>query len=358
MLTSGVTLQQLKRPVDQFMIRVMKQQATRTPNIGELFSPVVTGLDNAQLDPCSVANTNIDARLRDLCISTGMSAAQVGAVQDIISGQVNTFDGSDPNALPDAETADTRTAGVVWTPDFEIFSNFTLSVDYYDIDIAGIIGEFSAQEILDGCYTAGRESDCAKIQRVGGDLTLSAAGIELFTTNLDFERAEGIEIGFSLGVGLGEWGELQFSGNINKYLTQESQSSTLTPVIDCKGFYGSTCDPISEVRWIQRTSWLWNGLTVSAQWRHIDSVDIEKPEEAGTFAAFRSIDDYDYLDLFASYNYRDTVELSLGIDNVTDEDPPVVGNEAGDTSSNSGNTFPSNYDTLGRIYTFRVTASF
>ena len=33
-----------------------------------------------------------------------------------------------------------------------------------------------------------------------------------------------------------------------------------------------------------------------------------------------------------------------------DKDPPVVGNDVGDTSSNSGNTFPSTYSPLGRIF--------
>jgi len=49
--------------------------------------------------------------------------------------------------------------------------------------------------------------------------------------------------------------------------------------------------------------------------------------------------------------------LTGGIQNLTDKDPPVLGNEVGDTSSNSGNTFPSNYDMLGRVYSlgFRMT---
>jgi iron complex outermembrane receptor protein len=43
---------------------------------------------------------------------------------------------------------------------------------------------------------------------------------------------------------------------------------------------------------------------------------------------------------------------------MTDEDPPVVGNEAGSTTFNSGNTFPANYDTLGRIYTVGLNVKF
>ena len=145
-------------------------------------------------------------------------------------------------------------------------------------------------------------------------------------------------------------GRLTFSGNINKYLTQESQSSTNVPVIDCKGYVGTSCDPISDLRWIQRTTWEWNDLTVSMQWRHISSVDVELPEVDLRFAEFKSIDSYDYVDLFASYQVTEYANITFGVDNLFEKDPPVVGNDLGDTSSNNGNTFPSNYDPLGRVF--------
>lgn len=339
---------------DSLLLRVMQQEATRAPNVSELFSPVTTGLDNAKVDPCSVANAgNIDASLQALCVSTGMLPQQVGVLQDIVSGQINVLEGSNPASPPKAETADTITAGFVWTPDVSFAENVTLSVDYYDIDIEDVIGEFSAQQILDQCYVTGNAAACANVVRVDGDLTSPASGIQLFTTNLAYEQAEGIEVGFSMGFDLAAMGDLQFSGMVNKYLTQESQSDALTPVIDCSGFFGTTCDPISELRWTQRTTWNWGDLTASLQWRHIDGVDIEPSEFAGTFSAFTSIDDYDYLDLYISYNlWDDRIRLSAGVDNITDEEPPILGNDSGDTSSNFGNTYPSNYDILGRVYTF------
>lgn len=339
------------RPIEPVMVRIMQQTANRAPNVGELGSPVVSGLDNAVQDPCSVANAgSIDATLRQLCISTGMSDAQVGVIPDIISGQINTFAGSNPTTPPGPEEADTFTAGVVWTPDFNWANDFTISVDYYDIDISDIIGNFSAQEILDSCYNNGDVIECAKINRVGGDLTGSAAGVNLFTTNLKFLQAEGIEVAFNFNLDIEEWGNIAVSGNINKYLTQESQSSDAVPVLDCKGFYGTSCDPISDLRWIQRTTWSHDDLTLSLLWRHIDSVEVEPGEAALRFEAFRKIQAYDYFDLFASYALTDNFTFTLGIDNMFDKDPPVVGNDVGDTSSNSGNTFPSNYDVLGRIY--------
>ncbi|RDV28955.1 hypothetical protein DXV75_00350 [Alteromonas aestuariivivens] len=339
------------RPAESVLVRVMQQQATRAPNVGELASPVVTGLDNAKQDPCSVANAaNIDATLRALCISTGMTDAQVGAVQDVISGQVNTFDGSDPENLPDAEEADTFTAGIVWTPDFSAFDNFLISLDYYDIDITNVIGEFSAQEILDACYIGGNTTECAKINRIGGDLTISGAGIERFTTNLNYQQAEGLELAVRFGIDMEDLGDLQISANINQYLTQESLSSDFATPIECRGYYGTSCDPLPEIRMIQRTTWNFNDLTVSLQWRYQDAIDVEKAEAAGVYEPFRHIGSYSYFDLYASYQATEAISVSLGVDNLFEREAPVVGNEAGDTSSNSGNTFPSNYDNLGRIF--------
>jgi outer membrane receptor protein involved in Fe transport len=48
----------------------------------------------------------------------------------------------------------------------------------------------------------------------------------------------------------------------------------------------------------------------------------------------------------------------LTIDNVTDEAPPEVGNDIGPTAWNSGNTYPTVYDALGRTYSLGVTLKF
>ncbi|MFT5312423.1 MAG: iron complex outermembrane receptor protein [Paraglaciecola sp.] len=345
------------QPTDQVLIRVMQQSATRAPNVGELSSPVVTGLDNATLDPCSIANAaNIDAALNALCLSTGMLPAQVGAVQDIISGQINTFDGSDPDNAPGAEDAETFTAGFVYSADF--LDDFVVSVDYYDIQVDGYIGEFSPQEVLDGCYTGGDTVACSKIKRIGGDLTLSGSGVELFTTNLKSRQVEGVEINVDFSFDLGEMGELSFNANVNKYLTHEQQSSNESALIDCKGKFGTTCSPTSDLRWVQRTTWNWNDLTVSALWRHMSGVDIQSDQVDDTFDQFESIDSYDYIDLFASYHYGDHTRLTFGIDNIFEKDAPVLGGEVGETAYNSGNTFPSTYDNLGRMYKVGVKFTF
>jgi len=352
------------KPVDTLMFRAMKQRAARAPNVGELAAPQVTNLDNANLDPCSIDNAaNIDATLRARCIATGMTAAQVGTVENLVSGQVNIFTGTDLVNLPKPESADTTTLGVVWTPQFDgVMRNIFLSVDYYDIKIDDYIGTFGSQETLDGCYTGDVQSLCNAIQRVSGTLTLPGSGIQEFTTNLKFLKAEGLEVDFSFGVDIGNAGRLNFRTNLNHYLTQESQSSDLTAVIDCAGFYGTFCTgPLPKTRWLQRFSWDKGPFGVSLLWRHLGSAAIQPDQYAppnDVFPQFRSIDAYNYFDLSASYDVTDNIKVRASMNNVTDKDPPIVGNEAADTRSNSGNTFPGVYDTLGRVYAIGVNVKF
>ena len=347
------------RPVDELLVRVMKQKATRAPNVGELYAPLTSGLENAELDPCSKGNAaNIDATLRARCIATGMTDAQVGTVDDIAAGQINVLSGSNPNALPDAESADTLTAGVVWTPAFDAVKRAQFSVDYYDIDVSGYIGENTPQEILDGCYTLGNTAQCALINRIGGGLTISGSGVQAYTTNLSYLRTRGIEMAFNFGFDLDSLGTLDFSGNVNKYLKVEQLSSSVSEVIDCNGFYGANCDPQHELRATQRTTWNYEDLSVSLFWRYLGSIERETKFQATTYEAFRSIPSYSYFDLFANYHVTDNVSVSFGVDNLLDKDAPVVGGEAASTSVNSGNTFPGYYDMLGRTYRASISLKF
>ena len=342
------------RPIDNLLVRIMVQEAIRAPNVDELFAPEVTGLDNAQLDPCSSKNVaNLNDALRALCISTGMTAAQVGVVDDVISNQIQILQGADLSAPPSPETASTQTLGLVWTPDFNWgpAGNLVLSLDYYDIDIEDIIGEFSAQEILNACYEGGIAGECAKINRRGGGLTLAGAGVDLYTTNLLYLQAEGLELGISFDVDLDNAGVLQFSGTINSYMTHESQSGPLTPVLECKGHIATDCDGVFDIRWIGRVIWNWQDLTVSGQWRHLGDLTVPDRERGQVFQAFRKVDAYDYFDLYASYRFwEDRMAVSFGVENITDEEPPIVGQDIGDTGYNFGNTLPSHYDVFGLTY--------
>ena len=248
-----------------------------------------------------------------------------------------------------------------WTPDFDstTFTNWIFSIDYYDIKVNDYIGTFSPQEILNGCYAAGAASSCDKIVRVGGTLGLPGSGVETYTTNLDWWKTSGAEFAFAFGVGLGGYGDLTVSGNVNQYFESERRSVKGSPIIDCPGYYGVQCEnPLPETRWIQRTTWNMGIFEASYLWRHYGSTEVEPIQKATTYEAFRSIDSYDYFDLYAGVTLYENVKVSVGVTNVFDKDPPIVGNSIGDTAYNAGNTYPSMFDSLGRYYTVGVDVKF
>ncbi len=349
-------------PVDGLRVRAMRQRAARAANISELFTPVQPSLSNANLDPCSITNAAAfpDPVLFARCVATGVAPAQVGVLADgVVSGQVQSFAGTVPGSLPTPEQADTTTIGMVLNPDLgegSFIQNLVVSLDWYKIEIADYVGAFGAQEVLDGCYTAGDTSFCDLIVRVGGQLDLQGvSGIQLFTRNLLRAETEGVELGVRFGVDMGNMGALTFGLNANRYLSNESQSSVFAPVIDCLGIYGTQCgNPLPETRFVGRTTWDIGDFQLSGLWRHLGEASIEPVQYAlpnTVFEQFRHIDAYDYIDLSGAWNVTDAFEINASVTNLTEEAPPVLGNEAADTASNSGNTFPSVYDPLGRVFT-------
>ncbi len=349
---------------DDIRFRFMEQEAVRVANIGELFSPITTGLDNATLDPCSVGNPNPPAPgsdLFNLCVQTGQLPSQVGTTPDIIAGQVNVFNGTNPTNLPDPETASTTTFGVVWQPSFGFFETLaptTISLDYYDIEIEDYIDEPSGQEALDLCYVLQDPAACGGIVRIGGALGETGTGAPAFFTNFERFQAEGLDLKVNTGFSMGEWGDMDVAFSAHKYLTNQFQTTAASPIVDCNGFYGTSCDPVPEYRQTLQFMWARNDVDASLLWRHIGEMDAQSNEAGALFSEFRSVDAQDYLDLSVGFRYKDFGRIALLVTNLADEEPPILGNNTGSTAFNSGNTFPSLFDTLGRTYSVSLKLTF
>ncbi len=125
---------------------------------------------------------------------------------------------------------------------------------------------------------------------------------------------------------------------------------------------------------IQSTTSGFSSFDVSLLWRHIDSMKYEPGLPAlfnGTITGvgsgatgplvgnsynFNRIKAYNWFDLSTRFHIGDHIDLTLSAFNIFDKKPPIVGGQAGTTSANSGNTFPSVYDVVGRSYS--ATARF
>ena len=69
--------------------------------------------------------------------------------------------GGNPNVKP--EEADTTTVGFVYRPD--AVSGLDVSIDWYEVKLAGAIEAFTPQQIVDLCYLFNDQDQCQYIQR-------------------------------------------------------------------------------------------------------------------------------------------------------------------------------------------------
>ena len=153
--------------------------------------------------------------------------------------------------------------------------------------------------------------------------------------------------------------------------------TTTTPLpgahtYDCAGLYGSTCQTVNP-RWhhIFRTTWVtpWN-VNTSLTWRYIGPVQLDNndPDPSLHFAvtswAFSApgyntfnarLPSMSYLDLAATWQALDNLEIRAGINNILDKDPPLATFEI--TAGGAANTY-STYDALGRQLFLAFTAKF
>ncbi|MEM8695960.1 MAG: TonB-dependent receptor [Pseudomonadota bacterium] len=355
-------------PFQGFRLRGIFQRSVRSPNIGELFLPVTTGLTGLAVDPCAGTNPVGNAALTAICIAQGAPAALVnaGVISQPSAEQINLTTGGNPNLDP--EIAESYTIGLVLTP--PQVPGLTVTVDYYDITITDAITQRTPGDILGPCYGPngdGANSDpaiCALIVRNplngslngGGDtpgLTppLTNQG-RLETRGVDFRVAYNLPVSFgSINWDLnGNWTDtLQFQavpGGINR---------------ECVGQYSSNCGFPSQTQGGSISpEWSFNLRTtvsiddladISLLWRWIDGVDYERIlSRAGLDPNFASIDPANYFDLSIRSNVSENFDITLSVFNLLDRDPPIVGNSVGTSSQNAGNTYPSTYDTLGRRY--------
>jgi len=383
-------------PVEGARLRGNYQRAVRAPNIGELFAPTATGLTNLTTDPCAGAAPLGNANLAAICLAQG--APSVGNIQNPSAGQANGTFFSNVNIGP--EKADTFTVGAVLTPRGFV-PGLTLSVDYYNITVNDAITNATPGDIINACFgnitaASANSAACNTIRRNPANGRLSGPSATTFglpspLTNNGRLKTDGIDLTVDYTRQFGDIGfNFNFAGNWTNSLRFRAAPSSFDR--DCVGYYSANCGPSlgqiqPEYSFQQRTTIEVSGASLSLLWRYMGEVEYEGAASdflargftaanrslfsgtitnaagvnapiAGRVEDFNSIDARSYFDLVAQFEVMKDFQLTLGVQNLFDKQPPLVGGQAGTTTANSGNTFPSSYDPLGRRFSATVRLNF
>lgn len=178
------------QPISDLRLRASFNRAVRAPNIGELFTPQAT-VPGQTDDPCSATNINLGTSTRVAnCNALIGDIPNFDGSLSIEGGSVQQTRGGNPDLIE--ETADTLTIGFAYRPSF--IPGLTLVADYYDIDIEdGITGAPTDETIAANCVDAQSLNNpfCDAVTRDPTTGTIIA--VQSTSLNLAAIRGEGID---------------------------------------------------------------------------------------------------------------------------------------------------------------------
>jgi outer membrane receptor protein involved in Fe transport len=332
---------------DMVRLRGGFNKAIRAPNSTELFRDQQLSLWGGD-DPCSGDNPEFTAAQ---CANTGVSAAQFGSISASPAAQYNQHSGGNPNLEP--EEAETYTVGFVATP----IDNLQVSLDYFNIAIEDKIGTIGAETVLRFCGLTGDPFLCDKVKRNAstGDLWLGSSlqtsgQVENLDANFGNLNFSGVDLLTSYN-----WdalGGLISASFVGTYVLEQEEEPLPgvndEATFDCAGVINTSCQTPTW-RHTARFSYSRDSITGSLGWRYVGEIDYELTD--GTPGSTDQIlvtngnklDAVHYIDLTGVYHVTDYASVIVGIQNVLDETPPIVGS----TLSLNGNS-PGGYDQMGR----------
>lgn len=335
--------------VSGLRFRVSQQGAIRAPNILELLAPIQP--DSFVRDPCAGA---MPAATEAQCALTGVGAGQYGQIAKASSNlfDYNAIIGGNEDLQP--ENATTRTIGIVLQPRF--LREFNATIDWWDINLKGVIATIGAQAIVDNCIASGDPIFCSRIHRdPNGSLWLGNGYVDNRQANLGGFKIRGIDVGADYSALLGRLGTARFEfrgGYVSRWIVDNGGLST---AYDCAGLFGEPCG--MQPRWKHQARATWTtplDISVSLQWRRIGEVKLAALDPRFNLTdtvspANMTLRAQDYFDVAAVFRARRGFEFRLGVNNLLDRQPPlVVSNTAAGGGPYNANTFPGWYDPLGR----------
>lgn len=297
------------QPIKRLMLRATMSEAFKAPTIGQLFSGESESHPTLS-DPLQPAE---DERVQFLTVKGG-------------------------NAALKAEESDVFTFGLVSEP----FENFSFTLDYYDIDQTNVV-EANAQFILDENARTGLFADRVIRDERGFLVRLIATPI-----NVGRREVRGYDWSFNYRrpeTNSGNWNFTLAGSYVDDWM---QQTDPTVDFVQRAGTFDGNDGPgsIPRVRGRFITNWRMNGLNLSGTVNYVGDYD------ESDNGINRTVEAWTTIDLQGTYNWNRGLAVTLGVDNLTDEDPPF-----------SVESFNDNYDgsihnLYGAFWYMRVTQRF
>jgi iron complex outermembrane receptor protein len=325
------------KPVDGLAFRGTYSKGFRAPNLGELYG--LTQFAATLTDPCGPTGHVIVNAADGQNNVPGEAACRAQGVPngyEQANTQITTFTGGNPDLKP--EKSDSYTVGIVhdasdnWADGFS--QRLTFEMTYFNHKIDKGIQALDIQALLNACVLTGNGTDpalCAPFTRQGsGNLNPP----NNFLANLGSIKTDGIDFKIDWRGNEMSWGTL--SAGLQASHTNKFEAIDTLGIVSQRAVGIEVSDSaIPKLQANMQLGWDRGDFGVSWTVRYIDSVrefcgnaviSAVPGCQDGPNDVFNTLDSTVYNDAQATWNKAFGIEkfkLSLGVNNVFGEDPPI-----------------------------------
>ena len=276
-----------------------------------------------------------------------------GSINDPFQGgrryTITTVAAGNPNL--NVEEADTSVFGFVYEPQFEALQGLSVSVDWYEVDIADAIGQIGQQDVVDRCFD-GDTGQCGNIEfdPVTNDVTrvfrLFFNQSQSVVEGLDFEVAYRMEPNF-------------FDSQFESFSIRALAGTLLTREdISANGTVSNRLDTytLPETTGNITANYAVGPWSVQLQGRHITGDKLNRRWVEGVDVDDNSVSSSTWFNGTLRYSSEmsngSTWNVGLSVLNLFDKEPPIVAGSLGNQGINN------QYDAYQRRYNLSLNLDF
>lgn len=236
----------------------------------------------------------------------------------------------------EAEESETWNIGMIWAPT----QQFDIGFDVFSIVQDNKIDKLQLSDIYNANCNDQNSSVCKRFTPEPGKTFGDINEIESSFVNLGSQEVQGMDISAHYGLGLDQYGDVKFGLEWSYMHNFEKEINGET--VDYTGEY-----KYPKNRWLATTNWMMDDLAANVNLSYIGEFE--------DFNKTRTVDEQLLVDMSGSYRFNDTIKLSVGVNNVFDEEPSfAIGDEDGDFYG----YVTSVHNPMGRYVYTKVTFNF
>ncbi|WP_168196785.1 TonB-dependent receptor domain-containing protein [Brevundimonas sp. M20] len=364
----GVNL--VYRPIRDITFKTSFNSSVRVPDLAENFAPYSQTFLNGFVDPCAtlvIAAQDSETRTNRINNCTALATA-AGYTFDFAGATATNADDFNPtyvsgiagvsggNPFLEPEESDSFTFSTVLQPRF--FPNFSLVLDYYEIQIDNVISSVSAQTVANNCVSGAtlNTAACATIFRnnpdidfglgapvgdaIGGFIEGSVNYAKLETRGLDFTGRYSLDLEELTG---NAWGRLDYA-LAGSWLIDQNEYLNADDPSDQTALAGTLYYPkvrmSSSLTWTPNDVW---SVNWTADWQSSQDIiqirDAVSNNDQREYDEFRT-GDFTRHDFTVRWNVRNDLSVRAGVVNAFDAEQATY----------LGTTLYSNFDPYGRRF--------